>query len=92
MTKEKLTDYIFTFWDNWGAFNFESATDEEIKNEIKKNLSNIDGIEKELDYIRLEFEGGCWDENSKEYKELDKLWDYLNLYKTNFKEKGGLTC
>lgn len=85
MNKEKLTDYVFKFWDNWGAFNFESATDEEIKNEIKKNLSSLDGIEKELDYVRLEFENGSWDENSKEYKDLDKLWDYLNWYKTNFK-------
>lgn len=86
MTKEKLVDYVFKFWDNWGAFNFESATDEEIKNEIKKNLSSFDGIEKELDYVRLEFENGSWDENSKEYKDLDKLWNYLNWYKTNFKE------
>lgn len=85
MTKEELTDYIFSFWDNWGAFNFESATDEELKNEIKKNLSNSNGIEKELDYIRLEFENG-WNENSKEYKDLENLWEYLNLYKTNFKE------
>lgn len=86
MNKEKLTDYVFKFWDNWGAFNFESATDEEIKNEIKKNLSSLDGIETELDYVRLELENGCWDENSREYKGLDKLWDYLNWYKTNFKE------
>ena len=85
MTKEKLADYVFKFWDNWGAFNFESATDEKIKNEIKKNLSSFDGIEKELDYIRLEFESG-WSEDSKEYEELEKLWNYLNWYKTNFKE------
>lgn len=85
MTKEKLTDYVFTFWDNWGAFNFESATDEEIKNEIKNNLSSLGGIEKELDYIKSEFESG-WSEDSKEYEDLEKLWIYLNWYKTNFKE------
>lgn len=54
MNKKELTDYVFTFWNNWGAFNFESATDEEIKNDIKKNLSSLDGIEKELNYIRLD--------------------------------------
>lgn len=84
--KEKLTDYVFKFWDNWGVFNFESATDEEIKNVIKKNLSSLDGIEKELDYIRFEFANDSWDEESKEYEELEKLWNYLNWYKTNFKE------
>ncbi len=85
MTREKLTDYVFSFWNNWGAFNFESATDEEIKNEIKNNLSSLGGIEKELDYIKSEFESG-WSEDSKEYEDLGKLWIYLNWYKTNFKE------
>lgn len=85
MTREKLTDYVFSFWDNWGAFNFESATDKEIKNEIKSNLSSLGGIEKELDYIKSEFESG-WSEGSKEYEDLEKLWIYLNWYKTNFKE------
>lgn len=88
MAKEKLTDYVFSFWDNWGAFNFESATDEEIKNEIKNNLSSLGGIEKELDYIKSEFESG-WSEDSKEYEDLEKLWIYLNRYKTNFKEMKG---
>ena len=64
----------------------EKEVQEEIKNEIKKNLSSFDGIEKELDYIRVEFENGSWNENSKEYEELEKLWNYLNWYKTNFKE------
>ena len=64
----------------------EKDVQEEIKNEIKKNLSSFDGIEKELDYIRVEFENGSWNENSKEYEELEKLWNYLNWYKTNFKE------
>lgn len=87
MNKKDLTDYVFKFWDNWGAFDFESATDEEIKNEIKKNLSSFDGIEKELDFVRCEFERAYLkSEDSKEYEGLEKLWNYLNWYKTNFKE------
>ena len=85
MNKEELTNYIFNFWENWGAFNFEDRTDKELKDIINKNLSSFNGIENELDIIRDEFNSG-WNENSIEYQELDKLWNYINWYKTNFKE------
>lgn len=80
-----LTDFVFNFWNNWGAFNYDERFDEEIKAEIWNNLNNQNGIEKEIDYVRQEFESG-WDENSLEYKNLTELWDYLNYYKTSFQK------
>lgn len=83
MNRDELTDYIFNWWCEWGAFELDEREDEEIKAEIWENLSSKNGIEKELDYIRDEFEK-YKDENSVEYEELDKIWNYLNWYKTDF--------
>lgn len=85
MSRNELTDYIFDFWLGFGAFNYDDRTDEELKSIIYNNLGSFKGIENELDAIRYELETG-WDENSREYEELDKLWNYINWYKTNFKE------
>ena len=85
MNREELTNYTYNFWENWGAFNYEEKTDDMLKQEIYNNLGSFNGIERELDTIRCEFEAG-WNEDSKEYEELDKLWNYINWYKTNFKE------
>lgn len=86
MNRDELTDYIFNFWNNWGAFNYEERTDEEIEAEIWENLNSINGIDKELDFIRNEFEAG-WDEDSLEYERLDELWNYINWYLTDFGKK-----
>jgi hypothetical protein len=81
--RDEMTEYTFNFWLNWGAFNHEERDDTEIKGEIFDNLGTKDGIERELDYLRQEFESG-WDEDSQEYEDLDQLWNYLNWYKTDF--------
>lgn len=86
MNREELTDYIFNFWYDWGAFNYEDRTDEELKTMIFNNLKTLDGVEKELDIIRMEFESN-WDENSLEYQNLDILWNYINWYKTDLQNK-----
>lgn len=86
MTKEELTDYIFNFWNNFGAFNHDERDDDEIIFEIITNLSSMEGIEKELDCIRYELESNCWETDSLEYENLDKLWNYINWYKTNFQK------
>lgn len=86
MNREELRDYIFDFWNNWGAFNYEERDDDEIKYDIYNNLGSLKGIETELDYLRQEFEAG-WDEDSKEYEDLDKLWNYINWYKTDFQKR-----
>ncbi len=87
MSRTELTNYIFNFWNDWGAFNYEDRTDEELKTKIFNNLKTLDGVEKELDFIRHEFEAG-WDENSLEYQNLNILWNYINWYKTNLQNKG----
>lgn len=81
MTKEKLTDYTFSFWNDY-LTSLKEEKKEEIKSEIKNNLSSLDGIEKELDYVRDIFDFGDCDDR----EEVEKLWNYLNWYKTNFKE------
>lgn len=86
MSRTELTNYIFNFWNDWGAFYYEERLDEEIKAEIYNNLETLDGVEKELDYLRTEFESH-WDENSLEYQNLDILWNYINWYKTNLQGK-----
>lgn len=84
MSREELTDYTLDFWLNWGVPEYEGSNDY-LWHEIYENLGSFEGIEKELDSIRCEFESG-FSEDSLEYINLDKLWNYLNWYKTNFKE------
>ena len=86
MNREELRDYIFNFWYEWGFFDYDERDDDELKFKIYNNLGSFNGIEKELDCVRMEFESH-WAENSIEYQELDKLWNYINYYKTNFKEE-----
>lgn len=87
MTKEELTNYIYDFWYNFGCYDeFFERDEKDIKEEIKEDLSNDYGIEKELDAVRLQYEN--YDEEDWEYDHLDELWNYLNWYKTNFDNKG----
>lgn len=86
MNREELTNYIFNFWYDWGAFNYEDRTDEEIKAEIYNNLETLDGVERELNFFRHEFDAG-WDENSLEYQNLNILCNYINWYKTDLQNK-----
>lgn len=84
MNRKDLTDYLLDFWLNWGVPEYE-GTNEQLYNEIYDNLGTKEGIERELDTIRIEFESG-YEEDSKEYQDLDEVWENLNSYKTNFYE------
>lgn len=85
MNRKELRDYIFDFWWNWGAFNYDERDDDEIKLEIYENLGTINGINKELNFLKYEFDAG-WDKNSLEYKRLTELKNYIEYYK----ERGDL--
>ena len=87
MNREELTDYILEFWLNWGIPEY-TGTNEQLYSEIYDNLGTKEGTERELDTIRIEFESG-YEEESKEYQDLDKMWNYINWYKTDFYKKGG---
>ena len=80
MSREELTDYILDFWLSWGIPEYEEDNDY-LYCEIYNNLETLDGVEKELDSVRCIFESGV-EEDSLEYENLDKLWNYLNWYKT----------
>ena len=79
MNREELTDFIFNFWIDWGAFNYDEREDDEIKYEIYNNLKTEQGIQKELSYIENEIHNG-WDEKSLEYTRLHELKNKINKY------------
>ena len=80
MSREELTDYILDFWLNWGIPEY-NGTLEDLKNEIYENLGTLKGVYKEITMVSVEFDIG-FEEDSLEYENLDKLWNYLNWYKT----------
>ena len=85
MNREELTDYVLDFWLNWGIPEC-AETNDQLYAEIYNNLETLEGIEKELDIVRSEFESG-WSEDSLEYKNLCDLWDELNYYKTSLQKE-----
>ena len=38
LNREELTDFIFNFWIDWGAFNYDERDDDEIKYEINTDV------------------------------------------------------
>lgn len=85
MNREELTEYIYDFWLKWGGIE-EDAVYDLLYCEIYDNLETLEGVEEELDVVRLEFEVG-YEEDSLEYNNLCDLWDNLNYYKTNLQKE-----
>ena len=52
MHKKELVNKILKFWLKCNN-KFDAK---QLKKDIEKNLSNIDGIDYEIDYIRIEFD------------------------------------
>lgn len=86
MNRNELADYVFNFWLGFINLDEYNKTEEELFNEIYENLETLNGVEKELDMVRSAFESG-WDEKSKEYQDLDDVWNELNYYKTNLQKE-----
>lgn len=86
MNRNELADYVFNFWLGFINLDEYNKTEEELFNEIYENLETLNGVEKELDMVRSAFESG-WDEKSKEYQDLDNVWNELNYYKTNLQKE-----
>ena len=89
MSREELTNYVLDFWLKWDIPEYEEDNDY-LYCEIYNNLETLDGVEKELDSARCLFESGI-EENTLEYENLDKLWNYLNWYKTDLQKKTAKT-
>ena len=85
MNREELTDYVLDFWLNWGIPEYE-GTNDQLYIEIYNNLETLEGIKKELDIVRSEFESG-WSKDSLEYKNLCDLLEKLNYYKTSLQKE-----
>lgn len=86
MNRNELADYVFNFWLGFINLDEYNKTEEELFNEIYENLETLNGVEKEIDMVRSAFESG-WDEKSKEYQDLDDVWNELNYYKTNLQKE-----
>ena len=82
MSRYELRNYIFNLWNSLSMFDGDERDNEEILEEIYDNLGNKEGIDTEIDYVRQELEK--WEKDSLQYEGLDKLWNYLNWYKTSF--------
>ena len=52
MNNKELVNKVLKFWLKVTS-DFDSK---QLKKDIEKNLSNIDGIDHEIDYIRIEFD------------------------------------
>ena len=79
---EDMTDKLYDFWKNW-IIDFDIDYYKALRNEIYFNLQSKEGIEKELDCLRIEFEVIKCRKTSKAEKEmLQDIWDELNYYKT----------
>jgi hypothetical protein len=81
LNRQELTDYIFKFWLDWGAFNYDERDDDEILLEIYNNLEDLKGIEKELYYVNEELMSNCWEESSLEYNNLTDIFNKISEYK-----------
>ena len=80
MNKKELVNKILKFWLKVTS-DFDSK---QLKKDIEKNLSNIDGIDNEIDYIRMEFDNIS---DNDLYNELEEIWNELNYYKSNFERR-----
>lgn len=81
MNNKELVNKILKFWLKATA-DFDSK---QLKKDIEKNLSNIDGIDHEIDYIRIEFD--YISESNDLYNELEEIWNELNYYKSDFERR-----
>lgn len=80
MNREELTNKIYNLWSAYGLPEYK-GTKKDLKDEIFYNLESIDGIDKELDYIRIEFDSLI--KNDTFYNLFIDLWEDLNIYRTN---------
>ena len=76
MNNKELVNKILKFWLKVTS-DFDSK---QLKKDIEKNLSNIDGIDNEIDYIRMEFDNIS---DNDLYNELEEIWNELNYYKSD---------
>lgn len=88
MSRCELRNYIFNVWNSLSGFDGDERDDEEILLDIYDNLGCEEGIDTEIDYVRQELRK--WDNDSLQYEGLDKLWNYLNWYKTSFEKASKL--
>ena len=67
MNKKELVNKTLKFWLKYNN-KFDAK---QLKKDIEKNLSNIDGIDQEIDYIRIEFD--YISESNDLYNEIEEI-------------------
>ena len=81
MNNKELVNKILKFWLKVTG-DFDSK---QLKKDIEKHLLSVEGIDQELDYIRIEFD--YINESNDLYNELEEIWNELNYYKSNFEKE-----
>ena len=80
MNNKELVNKVLTFWLKCN----NKSDNKQLKKDIERNLLTVDGIERELDYMRIEFD--CIDKSNDLYSELEEIWNELNCYKSDFEK------
>lgn len=79
MNKKELVNKAYNLWKNYGVPNYNGIVIA-LYREIAENLETLQGIEEELDNIRIELDK--MSKNNKFYNQFIELWEDLNNYKT----------
>lgn len=79
LKKENLINKTYNLWKDYGVPNYNGIVIA-LYREIAENLETLQGIEQELDNIRIELDK--LSKKDKFYNQFIDLWEDLNNYKT----------
>ena len=82
---ENLESGLTELWIDYLVFR-DGCSAEKAMNLLDIDLKSLDGVEKELDYIRVEFDNMADNEELSKnfYDRFDHYWDELNYLKTDY--------
>lgn len=82
---EELESGLNELWIDYLVFR-DGCSTEKAMNLLDVDLESLDGVEKELDYIRVEFDNMADNEelSKKFYDRFDFYWNELNYLKTDY--------
>ena len=82
---EDLESGLNELWIDYLVFR-DGCSTEKAMNLLDIDLESLDGVEKELDYIRVEFDNMADNEELSKnfYDRFDHYWDELNYLKTDY--------
>lgn len=84
---EELKNGLKELWVDYLVFR-DGCSAEKASGLLDIRIHDLDGVEQELDYIRIEFDNMADNEELSEkfYERFDYFWDELNYLKTKYEE------